>query len=91
MILMLTAADATALAQGIQAAVEPLAPALPASHPCCPQCQEPQHLTYATPLDRRHARGAGRHVPHLWGRLARCLHLQRLSPARRLSRDAVWP
>ena len=48
-ILVLTAVDATALAQGIQEAVELLAPALPVSHPCCPQCQEPQHLAYATP------------------------------------------
>jgi len=48
-ILVLTAIDATALAQGIQEAVELLAPALPVSHPCCPQCQEPQHLAYATP------------------------------------------
>ena len=35
-ILVLTAADATA-------------PALPVSQPCCPQCQAPQHLAYATP------------------------------------------
>jgi hypothetical protein len=48
-ILVLTAADATALAQALQEAVEPLAPAPPVSHPCCPQCQETQHLAYATP------------------------------------------
>ena len=48
-ILVLTAADATALAQGIQEAVKSLAPTMPVSHPCCPQCQETQHLAYATP------------------------------------------
>jgi len=48
-ILRLTAADATALARALQAAVELLAPALSVPHPCCPQCQEPQHLAYATP------------------------------------------
>jgi len=47
--LVLTAADATALAQALQAAVAPLPPALPVSQPCCPQCQAPQHLAYATP------------------------------------------
>ena len=48
-ILRLTAADATALAQALQEEVAPLAPALAVSHPCCPQCQEPQHLADATP------------------------------------------
>ena len=49
MILRLTAVDAIALAQALLAEVTPLAPALAGSHPCCPQCHEPQHLAYATP------------------------------------------
>jgi hypothetical protein len=48
-ILRLTAADATALAQALQAEVAPLTPALAVSHPCCPQCQGPQHLAYTAP------------------------------------------
>ena len=69
-LLRLTIADATALTQALQEEVALLTPVLSASHPCCPQCQEPLHLADATPLGRRHARGAGRHVPHLRGLLA---------------------
>ena len=47
-----------------------LALTLAGSHPCCPQCQEPQHLAYATPWIEgtlvvqdatRHTCGAGWH------------------------------